>query len=189
MGRSDLIAGLALVVAAGSLGLQFYDRGQPFDVQSYVDRGEASNKIIDSLEQLINARQLAMISVKYNIYEPVWAQKMTLQEMNADAAKAAPVVTAFGNFGAALQNNQRYFNEADTSAALSDLADKAGQAVKCFTDLASANHELSTAQVAKFRDTISTSCNGANQPPSLDALKEAEANAMNAMEAERKKRS
>ena len=73
--RSDSIAALALIIAAVTLYMQYRDRGMPYKVQSYIDKTQAANKIIESVEQVIHARQLAMISVEYNVYEPQWARE------------------------------------------------------------------------------------------------------------------
>lgn len=183
--RSDAIALVAMVMAGGALYLQYRDRGMPYKVQAYIDKTQAANKIIDSVEQVIHARQLAMISVEYNIYEPVWAKRMSLQDMNSDAKEATPVVIALGNYKGTLQNNLRFFNKPDTVAALDKLDKEVDLAVKCFTDVASARHRFGAEQLQRFRDLIATSCAGANIENSLDALKDAERTAMIAMDAER----
>ena len=126
-----------------------------------------------------------MISVEYNIYEPERLKRMSLEQMNSDAKEATPVVIALGNFKGTLQNNFRFFSNPTTSSALSALDAQVDPAVKCFTDLASARHKFDAAQLESFQELIAASCAGANIPDSLDNLKQAEAAAMSAMDAER----
>jgi hypothetical protein len=183
--RSDTISVGAAFVAGLSLLLQYLDRNTPYKVQAYIDRTEAASKIVDGVEQLIHARQLAMISVEWNIYEPSHAKNIPLDQMNAAAREATPVVNALGNYKGALQNNLRFFEDVQTLDALGDLDAEVDRAVKCFTDVASARHQFNPQQLAAFREIIAVSCEGANNPTSLDALKTAEARAMSAMDAER----
>ena len=182
---SDTIASIALLVALASFAMQYFDRGMPYKVQTYIDKTQAAGKIIDAVEQVIHARQLAMISVDYNIYEPTWAKQMSVAQMNSDSKHAGPVVIALGAYKGTMQSNIRFYNEPKTLAALTALDQQVDLAVTCFTNLASASHQFNPTQTETFRTLIATSCAGANLPPSLDALKQAEGAAIAAMEAER----
>ena len=173
------------MVAAASFLTQCRDRGMPYHVQAYIDKTQASNKVIDSVEQLISARQLAMVSVASNIYDPRVAIEMSAAAMSSDAQKAVPVTLALGNFKAAIQNSERFFHDPKTKDALSKLDEQAVLGVKCFTDLASAGHELDAPTLQYFREMVSSSCKDANVPSSLNDLKAAEEAAMDAMDAER----
>jgi hypothetical protein len=126
-----------------------------------------------------------MISVEYNIYEPDRLQRMSLEQMNADAKEATPVVIALASYKVALQNNVRFFHNPTTLSALTALDGQVDQAVKCFTDLASARHKFGPEQLVTFQKRIAASCAEANIPNSLDELKKAEGAAMDAMDAER----
>ena len=183
--RSDRIAGFAVLLAGFSLLLQFLDRDVPLNVQAYIDQTQASGRIVDATEQLINARQLAMISVDWNVYEPEWAKLMTMEQMILDSKKAEPVIIAKGNFVSALQTGQRFYKNPESIAALTALNNQADIASKCFTDIASARRKVSPHQEEKFRSAIVNSCAGANIEGSLDNLKMAEATAMIAMDKER----
>ena len=183
--RSDTIAAAAFGVSLVGVLIQYLDRRQPFDVQAYVDQTQAASKIIDSVEQVISARQLAMVGVEYNIYEPERLTRMSVEQMNSDAKEATPVLTALGNYKGALQNNVRFFHAKTTLSALSKLDEQVDRSIKCFTDLASARHKFGPKQLGEFQQIIAGSCAGANIPNSLDNLKNAEADAINAMDAEK----
>ena len=110
---------------------------------------------------------------------------MTLEDMDADAKEATPVVIALGNYKGILQNNLRFFHDPATLSALSNMDAQADIAVRCFTEVASARHNFGATGVEKFRRTIAASCAGANIPGTLDNLKVAEGEAMRTMDAER----
>lgn len=183
---SDSIASFAMLVACGSLLMQFLDRGVPYKVQDYIDKTQASGKIIDAVEQVIRDRQFAMIDVDYNVYEPFWAKQMTAEQMISDSKKAEPVVRSYGAFKGAVQSNVRFFSDPKTLAALATLDSEVDSATKCFTTIASARREFNSSQTEQYREMISTYCAGANQPSSVNALRRAEAAAQAAMDAESK---
>jgi hypothetical protein len=127
-----------------------------------------------------------MINVVHNVYQPYWVVRMSLADLNGDAKQAMPVVIAFGNYRGTLQGNARFFEKKETQDALAAMDRQVELSVKCFTDLASANHELSSDQVKDIEVLIAQSCAGANIETSLDALKGAEDAATAAMDSERR---
>lgn len=183
--RSDSIAAVAAVVAGASFLTQCADRGVPYDVQNYIDQGQASREIVGAVEDLIGVRQVAMISVEWNVFEPDPAMRMSLDQMNKDARVVTPVVEAFGRYQSALQNNARFYDDPATLAALASMDQQAAASISCFANLASARNKVAPPHEKAFRELIASTCNGANLPASLNALKAAEARAMAAMEAER----
>lgn len=185
--RSDFIAGLALLVGAVNAVTQYTQRDAPYKLQLYNDQTQASNKILDALGELINARQVTMIAVERHVYDPRAVRLMPLEALNSDARIAMPVIMAFGAYRNALQNNARFWKNGETLIALQNMDREVEGSVRCFLNLGSARNKVNGRQLEAYRAAIATSCEGANLPPSLVAAKAAERVATAAMDAERAK--